>query len=143
MNEENRIRILNMLKDGTITVEEAEKLLSAIGEKSEAIAEPVSLKDTRGRKGKKFRIVVDSEDERKKNARVNVSIPVSLIKTLGPIVTRYIPKEAKDEMDNAGIDIAAIMEGIEMLVESGSEEDIVNVDVGEGEDKTKVRIYVE
>lgn len=143
MNEQDRIRILNMMKNGTITVEEAEKLLSAGESAKEAPAEEVTLKDNRGRKGKKFRIVVDAAGEKMKNAKVNVSIPLSIIRTLGPVIANNLPREAKAELSRTGVDIVQIMNDIESIIDSGMEEDIVNVDTGEGEDKAKVRIYVE
>lgn len=141
MEDNNRARILSMLKDGLITVEEADQLLSAL-ETKESSAEPV-LKDSRGRKGgKKLRVVVDASENQKK-AKVNVFMPVSLIKSLGPVIIKNLPAEAKAEIDKAGVDLVEIMNSIEMLIESGQEEDIVNVDVGEGPDMAKVRVYVE
>jgi hypothetical protein len=133
-----------MVKDGKLTVEEAEKLLSA-GEEApkEAPAESVAIKDTRGRKGKKFRIVVDAANDKMKAAKVNISIPLSIIRTIGPIIANNLPKATKDELQQSGVDIVQIMNDIESIIDSGLDEDIVNVDTGEGEDKAKVRIYVE
>jgi hypothetical protein len=51
-----------------------------------------------------------------------------------------MPKEAKQELDASGIDFEQLLADIETMIDSGMEEDIVNVDTGEGE---KVRIYVE
>lgn len=136
--DENRTRILNMLKANQISVEEAEQLLAALNPPAEA---PVALKDNRGRKNKKLRVVVDTEEEDSK-AKVNVNLPVSLVRTLGPIIIKNLPAEAKAEIEKSGIDLAAIMEGIEEFIDSGIEEDIVNVDVG-GKDNAKVRVYVE
>jgi hypothetical protein len=134
-----------MVKNGVITVEEAEKLLSA----SEPVVEPqrpleeIALKDSRGRKGKKVRIVVDAADERTKSAKVNVSIPVSLIRSLGPVIVKNMPREAQDDLNKSGIDLMQIFADIESVIDSGLDDDIVNVDTGEGADKAKVRIYVE
>ncbi|MCX7614823.1 MAG: hypothetical protein N2Z65_03600 [Clostridiales bacterium] len=143
MNEQDRIRILNMVKNGTITVEEAEKLLSAGEPAKEPQTEEVVLKDSRGRKGKKFRIVVDAVNEKMKAAKVNISIPLSIIRTIGPVVAKNLPHDAKAELNRAGIDIVQIISDIESIIDSNMDEDIVNVDTGEGEEKTKVRIYVE
>ncbi len=141
---EDRTRILNMLKDGTITVEEAEELLRALESNqpaAEPAAVPVAMKDTRGRKAKKLRVQVDTGENETK-AKVNINVPISLIKTLGPVIVKNMPMEAKTEMDKHGVDLVAIMESIETLIESGQEEDIVNVDV-EGNEAAKVRVYVE
>ncbi|NCA80182.1 MAG: hypothetical protein EOM76_08375 [Sphingobacteriia bacterium] len=143
MNENDRARILNMLKDGIITVEEAQKLLTAGEVSKESPAEEVSLKDARGRKGKKFRIVVDAGNEKMKAAKVNISIPLSIIRTIGPIIVNNLPKATKDELLKSGVDIMQIMNDVETIIDSGFDEDIVNVDTGEGEEKAKVRIYVE
>lgn len=143
MNENDRIRILNMLKEGKLTVEEAEKLLSAGESPKEIPIEEISLKDARGRKGKKFRIVVDAAGEKMKAAKVNISIPLSIIRTIGPVIANNLPKATKEELSQSGVDIIQIMNDIESMIDSGIDEDIVNVDTGEGEDKAKVRIYVE
>lgn len=147
MQEQDKIRILNMVKNGVITVEEAEKLLSAAEpsdeQKNPRPSEEIALKDNRGRKGKKFRIVVDAANDKLKGAKVNVSIPLSLIRTLGPVIVKNLPKETRDELSNSGVDIIQIITDIESIIDSGLDEDIVNVDTGEGDEKAKVRIYVE
>jgi hypothetical protein len=139
MNE--RARILNMISEGVITAEEAEKLLDAIGEKDEADTEPIELKDKRGRKPKKLRVKIDSK-ENKNKAKVNISIPLSVVRTFGPIIVKNLPNEAKEEMSKSGIDFAQIVDDIESLVTEADGEDIVNIDT-EGEDAAKVRIYLE
>jgi len=145
MKEQDRIRILNMVKNEVISVEEAERLLSAAepDEQPRRQPEEIALKDSRGRKGKKFRIVVDAAGDKMKAAKVNISIPVSLIRTIGPVIAKNLPNETKNELNGAGIDIIQIMSDIESIIDSGIDEDIVNVDTGEGDEKAKVRIYVE
>ena len=147
MADNERIRILNMVKDGAITIEEAERLLAALDSRSGAPAQDiVALKDTRGRKPKKLRITVDSSEQKdggKGNAKVNVNIPISLVKSLGPIAMSGIPKDTRKELEANGIDIAEIIRQVTELIDSGMEEDIVNIDAGEGEGTAKVRVYVE
>ncbi len=143
MNENDRIRILNMLQEGKLTVEEAGKLLSAADGPQDTALSEVALKDNRGRKGKKFRIVVDAVNDKTKTAKVNISIPLSIIRTIGPVIVNNLPKATKEELMRSGVDIFQIMNDIESIIDSGLEEDIVNVDTGEGEEKAKVRIYVE
>lgn len=141
MDETSKTRILTMLKDGLLSVEEAEQLLRAL-ESNQPGADPAILKDNRGRKGKQLRVVVDASENHKK-AKVNVYLPVSLIRSLGPVIIKNLPAEAKAQIDKTGVDLIEIMNSIESLIESGQEEDIVNVDVGEGPDMAKVRVYVE
>lgn len=146
MSNNERSRILNLLRDGAITPEEAEQLLDALegGRTGEAPApEPVALKDTRGRKPKKLRILVDNTEKDNGKAKVNISIPVSLIRSLGPIALSTIPKETKKELEEKGINIASLIDQIEELIDSGMEEDFVDIDTGEGDAPSKVRIYVE
>ncbi len=142
MEENGRIRILQMLKAGVITVDEAEDLLRSLEAKEPAAEQTVAFKDARGRKNRKLRVQVDAGEDEKK-ARVNINVPVSLIKSLGPVVVKNLPVEAKEELDQFGVDLVSIMEGIEALIESGQEEDVVNVDVNKGSDTAKVRVYVE
>ena len=149
MNGNEKARILNMLRDGAITTEEAERLLDALeGRKDESApppVEPIVMKDPRGRKAKKLRIQVDNGDRGKNKAKVNVSIPVSLIRSLGPIALNSIPKDTKRELEEKGIDIEAIFSQVEEMIESGVEEDFVNIDTDGSDDNgaSKVRIYVE
>jgi len=139
MNE--KTRILNMLKEEKITIEEAEKLLEAISMQDVRETEIVEMKDKRGRKPKKLHVKIDGGDNSKK-AKVNVSIPLSLIRTFGPVIMKNIPKETREEMNGYGIDLAQIMEDIDSVIADNSEVDIVNIDT-EGEDAAKVRIYLE
>ena len=140
MNE--RKRILTMLGEGKITAEEAEKLLDALDERRETPADTVVLKDKRGRKPTKLHVKVDAAGESPQKAKVNIGIPISLIKTFGPLIVRNLPKEAKEEMDKNGVDIAKIIADIDELIAEASDEDIVNIDT-EGDDAAKVRIYFE
>ncbi|MCE5234432.1 MAG: hypothetical protein ABFC62_03265 [Clostridiaceae bacterium] len=149
MTATERTKILELLKNGTITVEEAEKLLTAV-DAPEAAQESVTLKDSRGRKSKKLRILVDAiehggdGENSRSNAKVNVSIPLSLIKALGPIATKSIPRDTMAELKNDGVDIDEIIRQVVELSESGLDEDMINIDVNGGEsEKAKVRIYVE
>lgn len=141
MEENSRTRILQMLKEGVITVDEAEDLLRALESNEPDGKQPVTFKDARGRKNKKLRVEVDSGENESK-AKVNINIPVSLVKSLGPAVIRNMPADAKEKLDEAGVDLVSIMESIEDLIESGQDEDVVNVDVN-GPDAAKVRVYVE
>ncbi len=149
MTAAERTKILEMLKNGVITIEEAEKLLTAVDASEAApLQEPVVLKDNRGRKPKKLRILVDAmekeeTDGRRSNAKVNLSIPLSLVKALGPIVSKSVPKDTQEDLAAQGIDLGEIIEQV-MLLSEHADEDMVNIDVNDGENENaKVRIYVE
>lgn len=141
MSSDEKLRILNMVKEGKISVEEAELLLSSMENKASASTEPVAIKDNRGRKGKKLKVIVDGGDN--KNAKVNVSIPISLVRTFGPMIAKSMPKEAQEKLDENGIDIASLMKDIDELLDAGMDEDFVNIDSDEDGKNVKVRIYVE
>lgn len=140
-----KLRILNMVREGIISPEEAELLLKALEtQENPTVETPVTLKDNRGRKSKKLRILVDADEKGKNKAKVNVTIPLSLLKSIGPIVKNSIPSNVKSELEDQGVNIGEILNTVEYLIENGLEEDIVNIDAG-GEDgeNAKVRIYVE
>ncbi|NMC55940.1 MAG: hypothetical protein GYA50_01795 [Eubacteriaceae bacterium] len=138
---EDKTRILNMVSEGKITVEEASILLDALDKKEKISEEPIAMKGKQGRKPTKLRVNIDANENSKKS-KVNVNIPLSLVKTLGPIISKNLPKEAKEEMDKKGVDLVAIMNSIDEFIEAAGEEDIVNVDI-EGDEPAKVRVYVE
>lgn len=139
MNE--RTRILNMIAEGKITVEEGEKLLDSLAAPESGENPAVELKDKRGRRPKKLRVHIDSKEDSKK-AKVNVTIPLSVVRTFGPIIAKNLPREAREEMSRSGIDFAQLIDDIENIIAENDGEDIVNIDT-EGEDAAKVRIYLE
>lgn len=139
----SRKRILDMLAEKKISVEEAERLLSLIepGEEAEAKTPP----DASGEKPepKYFRVVVNPEAEAGAD-RVNVRIPIALVRA-GMKLTALIPAHASDKVNEAlrekGIDfdISNIKpEDLEELLEAMKD---LEVDVESGEDK--VHVYVE
>ena len=135
MNE--RIRILNMVSEGKITAEEAERLLEALDKKKET----VEFKDKRGRKSKKLHVNIDPGENTGKTG-IHVGIPLSIVQSFGPLITKNIPKDAKAQMDRCGLDIARILEDIDQLAEEADGADIVNID-SDGEDPSKIRIVIE
>ncbi len=94
---DNKRRILDILAAGKISVDEAAKLLSALGEESGSATEKNS--EMAGRKISYLRVVVDHLKEGKPE-KVNIKVPVSLIRA-GMKFTSLIPEEAADEVDKA------------------------------------------
>ena len=105
---DSRHRILTMLAEGKITVEEAERLLTAINENAEETAQE-SGGETK-RKEPKFLCIEVNADESGKSGkdRVNIKIPLSLVKT-GMALGSLLPAQAKDKVSTAlgekGIDL--------------------------------------
>jgi hypothetical protein len=86
-------------------------------------------------------VKIDGDGNAKK-AKINITIPLSLVRTFGPIIIKNLPADARDEMAKSGVDLSGIIDDIETFVAENSEEDIVNIDT-EGEDAAKIRIYLE
>ena len=95
MNEERK-KILEMLAGGKISVEEAERLLAAIEEGSD--------KDQTGstttKKPKYLRVVVEPRADRPNGERVNVRVPINLIRA-GLKWASFIPKHSQDKVGDA------------------------------------------
>ena len=126
MSEEKRM-ILEMVKDGKITIEEAEKLLEK--------ANPVeTLEITRKKKkpnSKKFLRVRVSEDGK---VTANVNIPIAL----AGVGLNLIPKK-KLKIDGKQIDLDHILQ----LIEDGTEGELVNVDTEDEGKEVKVKIFID
>lgn len=126
MNEE-KMRILQMVEEGKISASEASELLDALG--SEQQEEKALQKPSM--KGRKLRILVTKPGSDK--PQVNIRIPLRLVKW----AERFIPKEAKQELDDQGIDIDEIVGSIDEL------EDLTLVDVTDEDTGEQVKIFIE
>ena len=145
---ENKKKILEMLADKKISVEDAYRLLSVIdseggGPESAPRAEPETKK-----RPKYLRVSVAPDPEREGTEhldRVNVRVPMSLIRA-GIKLTSLIPPEALDKVNGAlkekgvNFDVRSVKhEDIEDLIEALGELE-VDVMSSKGE---KVKVYVE
>jgi DNA-directed RNA polymerase subunit F len=137
---EERKKILGMLVEGKISVEEAERLLSAISESEE---ESIPGKKTETAKLKYLRVVVEPGPGSKNDERVNIRVPIKLIRA-GIKLASLLPNGVQGKVDDAlkekglNLDFSQINEeNIEEIVESLRD---LTVDV-EGEER--VRIYCE
>ena len=137
MSEETK-RILDMVKNGTVTQEEGEKLIEALYEK-EKPRKNIKKKST-------LRVRIDAKDGTGRDkATVNVNVPLILAKKITGL-TNLVPKSAKIELNEQGIDLDSIDLGelIQMFEDGEIDEDLVNIDISdEGSDGAKVRIYVD
>ena len=130
MNSEERMKILKMVADGILSIEEAEKLLDVMEDNQTAeqqvTGEPgMSLS---GKKGKWLRIIVS--DAQSGHKKVNLRVPSGLISAGLKIGSRYAPEVA--ELDAQEI--------IEALNQNGQGKFI---DVVDDEDGEHVEIYIE
>ena len=98
MNEERR-SILDMLAEGKITAVEAERLLAAL-ERGQPSPPPSA--DARPKaKAKYLRVVIDSHDEGEQ-ARVNVRVPLQLLRA-GVKLAALLPPQA---LSRANVELA-------------------------------------
>ena len=143
---ENRRRVLDMLAEGKIGVEEAERLLASM-ERSGAKLRPSHAEDSRGPAPKYLRVTVEPNPDAGPDAgqqRVNVRVPMALIRA-GVKLTALIPSVAAAGLNQAlreqGIDLDLRnlkVEDLEQLVDTMRD---LEVDIQDGEQS--VRVYVE
>lgn len=143
MNDDRRA-ILEMLAQGKITADEAERLIAAL-EKSGPAASP-SPAGQPGRTGapKYLRVLVDTDDPASGPTEVNVRVPISLLRA-GVRLGSIIPPQARDRLNaelarnGAPFDLNQVRpENLEELVDQLNDL-MVNVE----QEKTKVRVYCE
>ena len=142
---ENRKRILEMLEDKKITVDEAQRLLSAIEPETDAGIKMSGEATAQKVLPKYLRVVVHPNAEAGSDAeRVNVRVPIALIRA-GMKFTSLIPAKASDQVNEAlrekGIDFDIRnlkTEDLEELVEALND---LEVDIQSG--REKVRVYME
>jgi hypothetical protein len=142
---EDRARILNMLAEGKISAEEAERLLDALDSRASAAA-PAAEPAIKGDPGpllealpKFLYVKVQAEN----GDNVDVKIPIALVRS-GLKLTSLIPPQAMDQINDSmsekgmSIDFSNLKpEDIDELVEALREMEI-NVDSTNGD---KVRVY--
>ncbi|MCZ3366379.1 MULTISPECIES: SHOCT-like domain-containing protein [Methanobacterium] len=121
---EERIKILEMVEEGTIDASEAMELLSALERNQEEIVPKKNAKWLKVR-------VKTMENE----SKVNVNIPLALVDVGLKLAKTYDPKLKESGLDK--IDIEEIMEA----VKNGAEGKIVEVE--DEENQTRVKVYVE
>src|SRR5258708_21938070 len=142
---ENRRQILQMLSEGKITADEAERLLAAMEKEPVNSAEPLKGEALKPR-SKYLRVLVEAQDPHNAGAqtKVNIRVPMKLLRA-GVRLGALIPPQARDRANEAlrekGIqfDFNQIKpENLEDLIEQLNDLE-VNVD----EDRTKVRVFCE
>ncbi|MFC1901187.1 hypothetical protein ACFLYN_06305 [Chloroflexota bacterium] len=144
---DSKKRILEMLAEKKITVEEAERLLSLTGTEEETEEQSSVSVSSVKLPYKYLRVVVQPGPESKEGngvEKVNIRVPMKLIRA-GMKLTSLIPPHAADKMHDAmkekGVDFDfknLKPDDIEELIEALSD---LEVDVQDG--KETVRVYVE
>jgi hypothetical protein len=143
MNEQRR-QILQMLAEGKITADEAERLIDAL--EREQPESPPGAGPRPNPRPKYLRVVVNSEDDSGGDgpSRVNVRVPLQLLRA-GVRLTSLIPAQAltkvNAELSKSGVPIDLTQlkpQHIEELIEQLDE---LTVDVDQPD--TKVQVFCE
>ncbi len=142
---DNQKRILEMLAENKITVDEAQRLLSVIEPEKNSEAGTNSSFQEQKQDPKYIRVTVVPNREGDTGAdRVNIRVPISLIRA-GMKLTSLIPPHAYDHINDAikekGIDFDLRNLKTEDLSEVIDALSDLEVDVENG--REKVRVYVE
>lgn len=153
MNEHRR-QILEMLSEGKITADEAERLIAAL-DKNAASESATAGRATPTTRYKYLRVLVDSDsggNPHQGPVKVNIRVPMNLLRA-GVRLAGLIPPQAREHVNQAlrqkGIpfDINQIKpDNLEDLVDQLNELTIdvdANNKVGYGEEKVKVRVFCE
>ena len=140
MNENSR-RVLEMLSEGKVSVDEAERLLSLVDEEPETTAAVQPLAPPQAGSARRYlRVTVDSDDDE----HIDVRVPLALIKA-GVKLHTLLPAQATTGINTAlqdngiNVDIDNLRtEDLEPLIDALSE---IEVNIQDGDEK--VRVYCE
>ncbi len=142
MNEQRQI--LQMLAEGKITVDEAERLIDAVG-REQPESPPGGSARPRPRP-KYLRVVVNSEDDSGGDGpgRVNVRVPLQLLRA-GVRLTSLIPPQALTQV-NAKLQVSGVPIDLTQLKPQDIEElieqlDDITIDVDQPD--AKVHVFCE
>jgi hypothetical protein len=134
---EERKKVLEMLADGKISADEAERLLDALENKSKEKSPQTALAETLDNLPQFLFVKVDSVD----GDKVNIRVPLKLVKA-GIKLQALLPQDAQDKinakLNEKGINLEDFKdENIKDLLDALTEFEL-NVDDKKGD---KVRIY--
>lgn len=142
MNEDRR-SVLQMLADGKISPDEAERLIATL---ERGGPEPARSADPPNRRTPKYlRVAVDTDEPGDDGpTKVNIRVPMALLRA-GVRLTSIIPPAARNQLNaelaKSGVDFDLNQLKPENLEDLIDQLDDLTVDVDQ--ERTKVRIYCE
>jgi hypothetical protein len=142
MNE-HRLQILQMLAEGKITADEAERLIAAV-EKDQPAAAPVNGAATNGKAKAKYIRVVVVDNGKGTGPTVNIRVPMQLLRAgvkLASLLPAQVHVQVNEALRKEGvpIDLSQIKpENLEELIDHLEE---LTVDVDDKD--VKVRVFCE
>ena len=148
-------RILDMLSQGKITVDEADRLIQALTTDRPAETATASTADTAtdGKRVRWFRINIHkpAKDETHRPKDVNIRVPIAVVKggmRLGAIIATFAGKNAAQRMKERGLDLDLSTINGDLSRMNGAEFDTflkslddTNIEIDDG--KSQVRITCE
>jgi len=143
MNDDRR-SVLQMLAEGKISADEAERLISALERNDASTRQAGGAPAGRNQPPKYLRVAVDTDDSHGGPTKVNVRVPMALLRA-GVRLTSIIPPMARDQL-NAELAKSGVAFDINQLKPENLEDLIAQLDdltVDVDQEKTKVRIYCE
>jgi hypothetical protein len=147
---EHRRQILQMLSEGKINADEAERLIAALEGPVAAPSTESGIASAGKTRPKYLRVQVDSEGDggREGPTKVNVRVPMQLLRA-GVKLASLLPAQAVNRANHAmqehgiGIDLTQIKpENLEELIEQLSDL-TVDVDQKDANSTVKVRVFCE
>ena len=133
---EEKLRILKMVEEGTITAAEAQELLRAMEEPADAFAQPQQTWEEPVRENipyedRMFRVICDSAD----GDKVRVQFPIKAIRAILKI-TGQLPVNVTGM---EGVNIEELTETVLQCLDSETIGDIVTVDSADGD---HIRLFI-
>jgi hypothetical protein len=136
--QDERKKVLDMLAAGQINVDQASELLRALGDApSGAAPPPPPPPSTRSGTARLLRISIDANDDGDGDrAKIRVNVPLGLAKFAG----RFLPAEARTELEAQGIDLSELINALSTETPEGK---LVDIDVDDDDGGKKAKIVVE
>ena len=140
MAAEERDRILGLLEAGKVSAEQAAVLLDAVAKErtGRVGAGPVPASSPTPRPpAQLLRISIDAVEDGENKAKVNINVPLGLAR----FAARFLPKEARVELEDQNIDLSELLANLGDEVPDGP---LVDIDTSDesGAKTAKIRIEV-
>lgn len=141
-NQDERKKVLDLLEAGRVSADQASDLLRALGSAPRLEPPPPPTTPHRVGTARLLRISIDAAGDEgdRSRAKVRVNVPLGLAK----FATRFLPQEAKRELESQGIDLSELITAISTETPEGRLVDIdVDDDEGTSPGRKKAKIIVE
>lgn len=137
MTQDSHVRqVLDMLKEGKITVDEADRLIQQVAStEGDAYQTGESSHLPKARHPKFLRVCVEDQDD-----TVDVRVPIKLLK-LGLNVGQVLPEEHRSKIEEQGVDFASFKDLSNEELADALEG--LSIDVNDASDSSTVRVFTE